>query len=349
MNRLIHGGDVYRNKNVTDFSSNCNPFGLPEGVKKAVCESIDSFARYPDPLCSELRTALANNLYIPEHWIYFGNGAADVIFNVCMASKPGKALLISPTFAEYARGLEAAGCEYTYYELNQQNEFVPQEDILDRLTEDIDMFFFCNPNNPTGVIAEKQLMTKILKKCMQNDIMFVVDECFLDFVMPQERREELSMKNKLAENGRLVILKAFTKLYAMAGLRLGYCLCSDIDFMQSLHDITQPWNVSIPAQVAGIAALKEKEYVEKSLAYLYKEKKYLKENLENAGFKIWGSCANYIFFKADKNFYKKCLERGFLVRDCSNYPGLSEGYCRIAVKLHEENKRFIDAVKEMAV
>jgi threonine-phosphate decarboxylase len=110
---------------------------------------------------------------------------------------------------------------------------------------------------------------------------------------------------------------------------------------------SQPWNVSIPAQMAGIAALKEKDYVKRSLVLLEDERTYLINELANLEFKIYKSMANYIFFKAKKGLYEKCLEKGILIRDCSNYQGLEEGYYRIVIKTREENKQLIEVLKEI--
>ena len=117
------------------------------------------------------------------------------------------------------------------------------------------MVFICNPNNPTGELVSIELLEKILKRCREKDVMLVMDECFNDFI---EEPERYTMKNYLKENKNLFILKAFTKIYAMAGLRLGYGLSSDESLLKKMTSVSQPWAVSIPAQIAGVQALKEK-------------------------------------------------------------------------------------------
>ena len=144
-----------------------------------------------------------------------------------------------------------------------------------------------------------------------------------------------------------MILKAFTKTYAMAGLRLGYGLCSNREFMDRMAECNQPWAVSIPAQYAGVAALKETEFVARSMKLLHEERKFLKSELKKLGFKVFDSQANYIFFKAAPDLKAECGKRGILIRDCSNYIGLAPGYFRVSVKLHAENLELLRTLEEI--
>ena len=172
--------------------------------------------------------------------------------------------------------------------------------------------------------------------------MLILDECFLDFV---EDKEAYTMTGLLEEYPNMLILKAFTKLYAMAGVRLGYGLCGDKAFIEKMRESVQPWNVSTPAQYAGIAALDEKEYVNKSLTEIRLERDRLRKAVEDIGFTVYQSAANYIFFRGQKDLWEKCLAEGVLLRDCSNYRGLEKGYYRAAVRLKEENDRLIEVLR----
>lgn len=343
MGKNIHGGDIYRHKNVIDYSSNCNPFGPPKGVVEAICKGAFEIVHYPDVQASQLRSALSKHLSVQPENIFFGNGAAEVILSIAFALKPKKALLLAPTFAEYGEALSAAGCELKYYKLHEKNGFAAQEDLIDAISEDIDIFFLCNPNNPTGVLTDRQLVEKLAQKCKDCNVTMVIDECFLDFV---DSKDQISMIDKLEEYSNVIILKAFTKLYAMAGVRLGYCLCANNETLEKLDGVRQPWNVSSLAQVAGVAALDEKDYVRESLEVLAQEKKWLIDNMKALGYEVYGSKANYIFFSGSKDLYDNCLGKGIMIRDCSNYVGLEKGYYRIAVRLHEDNAKLIKVLSE---
>lgn len=342
MKQQVHGGDVYRHPNTIDFSSNINPLGTPASVIDAVTESLKQIAHYPDILYSELRKSLSEYEGVPEDMIICGNGAAELIFLLVLALKPKRALIPVPTFAEYEQALTASECEVSHYKM--EPDFNLDVGILEAITPDYDVLFLCTPNNPTGFLIEPEFLRKIIKRCWTCDVFLVIDECFQDFIA---EAKAYTMIEALAENERLFILKAFTKRYAMAGIRLGYGLCSNQAFLGRMNQVTQPWNVSIPAQAAGVAALKETAYVEKARQLIQKENTFLKQALHKLPLHIYDSQANYIFFKGPPDLYEKCLTRGILIRSCSNYPGLSQGFYRIAIRTHEENESLIQVLQQI--
>lgn len=341
-----HGGNIYQKEYKIDFSTNVNLFGIPEGVIRAAIEGVKLSDRYPDKECLELRTAISQANDIPIDQIICGNGAADLIYSLVLALKPKKALLPIPSFYEYEQAFRMIECKQEYYALKEEQQFILQKDILEAIKEDTDIIFLCNPNNPTGNLIEINIMEQIIHKCETYGIWLVVDECFMDFVMEEKCTSALKY---IRNSGHLFILKAFTKLYAMPGMRLGYGICANQELLNRMKEVTQPWSVSIPAQMAGIAALKEMDYVINSLQMVERERNYLIEELRKLDFTVYGSRANYIFFYAMSGLYQKCLDRGMLIRDCSNYRGLKEGYYRIAVKRHEENEQLIEVMREVAV
>ena len=341
MKKMIHGGDIYRYPDMIDFSSNCNPFGPPQRVQDAICRAAGQIGHYPDVQCSLLRDALSAKLHVPGAWIFFGNGAAEVIFAAVTALKPQKALLPAPTFAEYTQALETVGCEIQYEQTAEADGFALPMDFAEQITEDIDMVFLCNPNNPTGNLLSREETERVIRRAGALDCTVVLDECFLDFV---ENPDEFSMLGELAAYPHVILLKAFTKLYAMAGVRLGYGISSNPAIIEKLERSVQPWNVSSLAQAAGLAALAEDAYVRESLTTLRAERAYLLQALEKLGCRTYASQANYIFFRGETTLGEKLRAAGFLVRDCSNYAGLGKGYYRVAVRLHEDNVKLVQAL-----
>lgn len=229
MKPLTHGGDWagYRaefGRDPLDFSANVSPLGLPGGVAKAITASLAMADRYPDPLCRALREKLAVAEGVPAEWLLCGNGAADLIFRLALAEKPRTALVTAPTFAEYATALETVDCRVERHFLQEENDFAVTDAILDAVHPGIDLVFLCQPNNPTGQLARPALVEALLRRCEAAGAVLAVDECFLDF-LPEG--QSLSVKHLLKNSKKLIILKAFTKLYGMAGVRLGYCLCAD--------------------------------------------------------------------------------------------------------------------------
>ena len=350
MKKPLHGGDIYRNNVKYDFSTNINPLGTPQSVLYAMKESLNSCSNYPDVNCEKLRDALALYEKVSQNAILCGNGAAELIFSLAFAVKPKKALIQAPTFAEYEQALRAQGCEIEYFYTKKESDFKVTREILNQLDEELDMIFLCSPNNPTGIVIDSELLNEICDTCKKNDIIIVVDECFQEFL---EKKE--SIIPKISENENIVILKAFTKIYALAGIRLGYLVTYNEEIITKIQNITQPWNVSLVAQAAGQASLKETEFVKKTIDYITKGREALCENLNRLNFKVYPSKANYILFEINemvmgiegKTFYEQCLEKGILIRDCSNYVGMNHGFYRIAVRTTEENNALIKVFEEL--
>lgn len=155
------------------------------------------------------------------------------------------------------------------------------------------------------------------------------------------------MKGFLRDHPELFILKAFTKSYGMAGVRLGYCLCSDDELLAKMSRTAQPWNVSILAQAAGVVALQEQDFLIKTKELIPVERSWLKDELENLGFWVCPAKANYLLFHGKPGLHTALKERGIAIRNCDNYHGLSSGWYRIAVRLHEQNEQLIAAIKQV--
>lgn len=336
-----HGGDIYNHLNVIDFSANINFCGMPKAVADAAKEAVLMCTSYPDVDCTKLREAISQKEQIPMEWIICGNGAADLIFSLVLARRPREAVLMSPGFYEYEQALHLLDCHIFYYDLKKEDNFLPKEDYLSRITKETDLIFLCNPNNPTGQLMECSFLEQILKKCEQTETLLVIDECFTEFL---EHPGEYSMMDEIKDHPNIFILKAFTKMYGMAGIRLGYGCSSNEFLLEMMKQTRQPWSVSTLAQYAGIAALKETAFVEFSKQQIKKEKEYLLQEFKKLGIQVLGCSANYLFFEEKEDFYQTCLEQGILIRDCSNYRGLRKGYYRIAVKSHEENQALIAAI-----
>ncbi|WMJ89522.1 pyridoxal phosphate-dependent aminotransferase [Anaerocolumna sp. MB42-C2] len=343
MEQNQHGGEIYDKKISWDFSVNTNPFGLPEGVKKTLIRHIDTFALYPDNRCGSLASAIADYERADRDYIICGNGASDLIFRLCYALKPGKAMVTAPAFSEYEKALREAGSQIEYCLLTERDSFQVTEQLLNQLNETIDLLFLCNPNNPVGNLIPPALLEKIMTQCLRYNIFLVMDECFIEFT---DEPEAYSIKKYLNKNDRVFLLRAFTKLYAMAGLRLGYGICSDIQLINKMSAMGPAWNVSVPAQIAGIEALKEESYRLKTKELIRVEREYLYNSLKTLGIKVFKPTANYIFFKCWDTLYEFLLHREILIRQCGNYNQLSREFYRIAVKNHEENVILIREIAE---
>lgn len=340
-----HGGDLYSVPIALDFSANINPLGTPPAVKMAVCEAASLLHQYPDPYCRELVDAISQYERVPREQILCGNGAAELIFSYCNALRPKQACVLAPTFSEYETALNSCGCETVRYFLSQSQDYVLTDSFLPWLRQfPGDLLVLCNPNNPTGQVIPLELLHAICQICEAKGMHLFVDECFLDLT---EDGESFSLKKDLSHYKNLLLLKAFTKSFGMAGARLGYCLSGNSELLQSMAATAQPWNVSILAQKAGVAALKQQFFLQEARTIIHAQRPILTHALQNLGFRVIPSKVNYILFYSSIPLKASLLDRGIQIRSCANYPGLEEGWYRIAVKRPEENCRLLKALTEI--
>jgi threonine-phosphate decarboxylase len=337
-----HGGDIYASPVELDYSANTNPLGVPPAVIAAAAQALEKADRYPDPYCRSLVKAIAEAEGVQPEYILCGNGASELIFAFCAAAQPGKAAALAPTFSEYASALELFGGNTVLYPLRQERGFLPGEDFPDWLrSQQPEAVFLCNPNNPTGRLLPRDLIMDVITLCKQMGARLFVDECFLELAHGGE-----SLKGLLTDFPGLFLLRAFTKSYGMAGLRLGYCFSADEALLRRMAELTPPWDVSAPAQAAGVAALGEGEFLRRAKELIDRERPRLKKALEDLGLWVCPSDVNYLLFRGPESLLGNMRLRGVALRDCANFPGLGPGWYRMAVRTEEENDRLLAALKE---
>lgn len=335
-----HGGDIYSKEILLDFSASINPLGMPCSAKRALAENIKAFECYPDINCTELRLALQEYEGVPMRNIVCKNGAAELIYCIAAVIKPKKALIIAPTFSEYEKAVRSVGCEIEYYYLDEKSDFSLDEGILNRL-DGVDIVFICNPNNPTAKVSNGALIEKIAQECLAASVYLVIDECFMDFV------ENSHLYRAKAELDNVIILKAFTKIYAMAGLRLGYLISRNEGIVSRISQSGQCWSVSVPAQIAGVASLGEKDFIQKTVQLISDERKYLSREFTRLGFKVYSSSANFIMFYCDLPLDSLLLDYKIAIRSLAGFNGLSKGFYRAACRGHDENVKLISAIERI--
>lgn len=327
-----------------DFSANISPLGTPQQVRKAALRALDRIDCYPDPYCRDLCDAIASALHIPPDWCLCGNGAADLLFRIALAVKPNTALIPVPTFSEYEAALQTVDCAVTHYALSERDDFVLSERFVAQITPEIDLVVLCSPNNPTGLTISPERMHRIIERCRETGTLLVVDACFQEFLDDPEAH---SLIPPLADNPHLLVVKAFTKLYAIPGLRLGYCLSANPALLERIHDMGQPWAVSVAAQEAGIAALKETEYVQNVRRIVREQREWLYSQLCALGLRVIPGEANYLLFQSRAGLAEALKKHGILIRCCADYAGLDETWYRTAVRTEEENTRLLTALREV--
>ena len=292
-----------------------------------------------------LRQAVAAHDGVEEEQVICGNGAADLIFRLVLAVRPKAALVTAPTFAEYEQALALTDCRVQRYALRQENDFLLTEDFLAAIRPGVELVFLCEPNNPTGRTTPRPLLKRILAACEAAGARLVVDECFNEFLADPAAH---TLRGELAGHPGLMILNAFTKWYGMAGVRLGYALCADTELLERMRACGQPWAVSMEAQAAGLAALRETGYSARLHALVAEQRPRLAAGLAALGCRVVPGEANYLLFhRPEPDLAARLRDKGVLLRDCANYPGLCPGWYRAAVRTKEENDAFLQAMKEV--
>ena len=379
----FHGGNIYkvfREKNIKeilDYSSNINPYGIPESLKSRIIENLEILERYPDPDYVELREKLANLNNVNLSDIILGNGATEIIFLFMKVINPKKILIVSPTFGEYERAVKAVGTsrnsidlscsddnknienkeiEIEYFELKESDDFkLNIGNLKNQLEKKYDLLIICNPNNPTGKFLKLAQTEEILKECNKYDTKLFIDEAFIEFLADGMKE---SIINTEENKKNLFVTRAFTKFFAIPGLRLGYGMYFDKELEQKISEKKEPWSVNNIAELAGLTVLDDTEYIEKTLKWITKEKIYMYEKLnEISGIKVYETEVNFITGKIDEKLFseglnvkilrEKMLEQGILIRDASNFKFLDERFFRLAIKDRTSNDRVIEAMKEI--
>ena len=349
----LHGGDwaSYQRSYGTDpldFSASISPLGVPGPVCQAMQDAAARADRYPDPRCTELTAHLAQHHGVRPNQVLCGNGAADLIYRAAYALRPKRALVCDPTFAEYERALHQVGCAVHSHTLSACDAFALDIDkLIECITPAVDLLVLCEPNNPTGRTTPRCQLKRVLDRCAQTQTTVVVDECFNDFLDDPAAHTLVPL---LGDCPHLVVLRAFTKLYALAGVRLGYALSSDEALLGRMAEAGPPWSVSTVAQAAGVAALGAHGYRNQVRSLVREERPRLAAGLEAAGCTVVPGEANYLlFFCDDAGLHERLAERGILIRDCSNFRGLGPGWYRVAVRTRADNDRLLAAVGEVCV
>ncbi len=347
MEKRIHGGDWagYQREYGApplDFSASVSPLGVPESVRSAICAAAAEADRYPDPSCRALCAAIGAHEGVAPERVLCGAGASDLLFRAVLAARPRQALLAEPCFGEYAASLASVGCAIRRFPL--PGSFLLSEEYLSEINHNIDIAILCNPNNPTGLTVEPELLRRIARRCGETGTRLVLDECFVDFLDEPERH---TLKGLLDECRPLLILRAFTKLYGMAGLRLGYALCGDAAYLDAMRRCAPPWAVSSVAQAAGLAALRDRDYVNQVRALVRSERRRLAAGLTALGLRVVPGEANFLLFQSSTPLDGALRARGLLLRRCGDFAGLDEDWYRAAVRTPEDDDRLLAALREL--
>lgn len=350
----LHGGNIYKfqregKENILDYSSNINPLGVPKKFIDIAKENFDKLINYPDPCYIELRKKIAEFNSINIDNIIVGNGATEILFLYTRALKPKKVLVLAPCFAEYERALKSVSARIEYFELKENDNFYPD---IEKLKEEIksndyDLLLFCNPNNPTGQFINLEDIEEIMRVCESKNTKIFIDEAFIEFIENWKEKTLSLLKNK-----NIFIMRAFTKFFAIPGLRLGYGIAFDENILNKMWEEKEPWTVNTFANLAGLTMLDDKDYIEKSEKWIFEEKQFVYRELSKFKYtKAYKTESNFILIKlfniSSSALREKMIEKNILIRDASNFKFLNESFVRLAIKDRESNLKMLENLKEV--
>jgi histidinol-phosphate aminotransferase len=330
-------------KNSIKLASNENPIGPSPMAVNAIRERLSTLNRYPDGSGYYLKEKLANRFVVPPQQIILGNGSNEIIELIIRTFlSPGEHVIQPfPTFLVYDKIVKGAGGTMTSVPLV---DFKPDLDaMLKAVRPDTKILFLNNPNNPTGALLTHEEIGDFLR-ALPADIIVALDEAYIEFATDPRAADGIRL---LSERPNLVTLRTFSKLYGLAGLRIGYGFSSEqlIDYM---NRVRQPFNANLLAQAAATAALDDYDFVEKTLSLVRSGLKFLYSALEEMGLEYVPTQTNFFLIRipgGGRHIYERLLRHGVIVRAMDSF-GLSD-YIRVSVGLPEENQRFIEALRRV--
>lgn len=348
----MHGGNIYGNEIEYDFSVNLNPLGPPKSVQDALAAALNHVEEYPDPEYRELRRGLANYWQLAEEQIVPGNGASELIPGIIRTLSPKTCMVTAPCYSGYETALNVAApsCRIHRIPLRAEDDFTLPENICQEIARvKPNLLILTNPNNPNGKRISANRLREIADACRMAGTVLLVDECFLALSGGDEDSLIHCIRSEALP---AVVLRAFTKTFAIPGVRLGYAVCSGFPAARIRRELPE-WNLSVFAQYAGTAALEAAAggtsgYLAASVKMIAREREYLTAELESLGFRVFPSDANYILFQSrDRELHQKLLDKGILIRDCRDYHGLTAGFYRTAVRTHRENTALLRCLRNI--
>lgn len=345
-----HGGDLWsaeerlgvRSADLLDFSANINPLGPPESVWQAIHDNLSTITAYPDSQARELKKALATRYQQPTSTLAVGNGAAEILYGIMRTLQPQTVGLIYPCFSEYAEAAAVVGANLQGVYAREEADFLTTREELLAACAHVDLFVAGYPNNPNGRLLPIEWLCEMAERLQERDRYLLVDEAFLDFLP-----EAPTLLTRLSEFPNVILLRSMTKFYSIPGLRLGFAFASP-GLTARIERELPPWGVNSLAQAAGIAGVQDVDFEERTVEWLVAERPFLEKSLQALpGVKAYGGEVNFILFRCDTpSLQEKTGRLGVLIRSCAAYPGLGEGFYRVAVRSREENLRLLACLRQ---
>ena len=357
---VFHGSDIEKickvyhldPKDIIKFGANVNPLGLSENVKQQLASRLDILSSYPDRNYTTLRNTISEYCNVPAEFILPGNGSSELIALLIQERNPKHTLILGPTYSEYSRELSFSGSTQEYYHLREEDNFVLNvDDLCQTLEGNYDFLIICNPNNPTSSAITREDLQKLLTFCAEKNIFVMIDETYVEFAPDIS---EITAVTLTKEFTNLMVLRGVSKFYAAPGMRLGYGITGNLDFLKKMKEKQTPWSLNSLGALAGELMLQDKDYIHRTRELILSERTRLLQALaEIPTYKTYPAYANFILLKIQKpvltsyDVFDACIRQGLMIRDCSSFECLDGEYIRFCIMNPEDNTRLLNILSSL--
>lgn len=357
---VFHGSDIekicdyYRlnKEDIVKFGANVNPLGLSASVKKEIAENVDLFSSYPDRDYVSLRNTISEYCRIPAEFILPGNGSSELISLLIQERAPKHTLILGPTYSEYSRELSFSGSTQEYYHLREERNFtLDVEDLCKTLENGYDFLILCNPNNPTSSAIMQEDLRKLIAFCADKDIFVMIDETYVEFAPDVEEITAIPLTREFTN---LMVLRGVSKFYAAPGMRLGYGITGNMEFLSKMREKQTPWSLNSLGAFAGELMLRDHDYIQETRDLILDERDRMEQELQNIPtFKVYPAYANFILLKIRRDgltsadVFEACIKKGLMIRDCSSFQCLDGEFVRFCIMMPDDNTKLLNVLKQL--
>ena len=358
---VFHGSDIekiceyyhLKKEDIINFGANVNPLGLSASVKAALASHLDILSSYPDREYTSLREVLSAYCRIPSDYILPGNGSSELISLLIDALSPKHTLILGPTYSEYSRELSFSGSTQEYYHLKEEQDFrLDADDLCTVLAKgNYDLLIICNTNNPTSSAILHDDMEKLLCFCADHGVFVMIDETYVEFAPDIEAVTAVPFTQRFTN---LCVLRGVSKFFAAPGMRLGYAVTGNPDFLRKMKEKQIPWSLNSAGAYAGELLFQDQDYIDRTRQLILTERGRMYDALSQlASFKVFQPYANFLLLKILKeektafDVFETCIKNGLMIRDCSSFQCLDGEFVRFCIMMPEDNSRLLKVLEKV--
>lgn len=356
----FHGSDLEKiaeyyhipKDEIIKFGANVNPLGLSAGVKQALAANLDIISSYPDRNYTSLKQAISRYCGCHPENVVVGNGSTELISLLISQRCAKRALVLGPTYSEYERELSLTGGLLSYYNLKESEAFIlDSEDFIRSVPAGTDLVIICNPNNPTSSAVRQEDMERIVRFCREREIFVMIDETYVEFAPDVAQITAVPLTERY---DNLMVIRGVSKFFAAPGLRFGYGITSNQEFLSMLLTHQNPWSLNSIGAFAGELMLRDTKYIRRTRALIDGERDRLCRELEKLdAFKVYKPYANFILIRVMKegvssfDVFEAAVKEKLMIRDCSSFESLEGEFVRFCVMRPEDNERLMEVFKKV--